>query len=150
MCVYSQVLRKLLLWSWAEFALMKKKGGNFQLKLRVKFLLVEFLLTFDSWNWPQDSRSLSTSSMSPVDIKALASLVDRLRSLSLDPDCFCSIRLSIGWTKPQSHLVKDLRRRKEETSLSSPWQHSSQPLQCCLSKHRGIFIKEKLYAYYQL
>ena len=55
MYICSQVLGKLLLWSWAEFTPRKKKGENFQLKFRVKFLLVEFLLTFDSWNWPQES-----------------------------------------------------------------------------------------------
>ena len=30
----------------------EKKGRKLQLKLGVKFFLVEFLLTFDSWNWP--------------------------------------------------------------------------------------------------
>ena len=52
MYVNSKVLRKLLLWNWAEFTPKKKKGGKLQLKLRVKFLQMEFFLTFDYLAYP--------------------------------------------------------------------------------------------------
>ena len=49
--VNSQVFRKQLLWSWAEFTPWEKKGGKFQLKVWEIPPGGILLCTFDSWKW---------------------------------------------------------------------------------------------------
>ena len=57
--VYSQVLMKQSLWRWAEFTPREKKGEKFQLKLWEIPPRGILLSTFDTWNWPQEGKSLS-------------------------------------------------------------------------------------------